>query len=196
MGSKIAALRAGLNLDQRLRLGPQAPKKEEDPVADEPAAEEKEKAPLVDARKGRARGPQRRAPAKSASPAPAAAAAEDKTEDSKPTFVLSKTITLFELDPDEGVVSVGSKAPAAVPDAEVVKEAEADKTVEGEAKDAEPAVETESQTVEETKETSEEPAQEEETHSLVTNMAGETILQDEVQKSGKHLAVEPRHVDE
>lgn len=194
MGSKIAALRAGLNLDQRLRLGPQAPKKEEEPIADAPVAEEKEKAPLVDARKGRARGPQRRAPAKSASPAPAAATAEVKTEDAKPTFVLSKSITVFELDPDEGVVSVGSKGSG---DAEVAKEAEADKTVESEEPEPEPAVEVESQAVEETKkEAPEEPAQEEETHSLVTNMAGETILQDEVQKSGKHLAVEPRHADE
>lgn len=67
-GSKIAALQAGFlqDLNSKLGLGPQAPKKE-------PEEEEKEAAPaqpLSDARKGRAKGPQRRKPA--ASPAPAA----------------------------------------------------------------------------------------------------------------------------
>ncbi|EAU35037.1 conserved hypothetical protein [Aspergillus terreus NIH2624] len=60
-GSKIAALKAGFlsDLNSRLQLGPQVPqkpqKKEEEPPA--------EKAPLSDARKGRARGPARRRPA-------------------------------------------------------------------------------------------------------------------------------------
>jgi hypothetical protein len=68
-GGKIAALQAGFlkDLNSKLGVGPQAPKvKEPEP------AEEKEAAPLSDARKGRAKGPQRRRPAASLSPAPAA----------------------------------------------------------------------------------------------------------------------------
>ncbi|KAH7078028.1 hypothetical protein BKA63DRAFT_277286 [Paraphoma chrysanthemicola] len=67
-GSKIAALQAGFlqDLNSKLGLGPQAPKIKE-PEAE---AEEEPAAPLQDARKGRAKGPQRRKPA--ASPTPAA----------------------------------------------------------------------------------------------------------------------------
>ncbi|KAF1842501.1 uncharacterized protein K460DRAFT_359100 [Cucurbitaria berberidis CBS 394.84] len=66
-GSKIAALQAGFlkDLNSKLGLGPQAPKVQEP----EPEQQE-EAAPLQDARKGRAKGPQRRKPA--ASPTPAA----------------------------------------------------------------------------------------------------------------------------
>ncbi|KAI9738885.1 MAG: hypothetical protein M1818_005198 [Claussenomyces sp. TS43310] len=66
IGSKIAALQGGFmsDLNKRLQLGPQAPKKEESTT--ETQDDEKEKAPLSDTRKGRARGPVRRAPAKSA----------------------------------------------------------------------------------------------------------------------------------
>lgn len=59
-GSKIANLRGNFmnDLNQKLGLGP--PKeKEPEPIVEEPAK------PLEDARKGRARGPQRRAPARS-----------------------------------------------------------------------------------------------------------------------------------
>jgi hypothetical protein len=65
-GSKIAALQAGFlkDLNSKLGLGPQAPKVQEPELEAEPAA------PLTDARKGRAKGPQRRKPA--ASPTPAA----------------------------------------------------------------------------------------------------------------------------
>ncbi|KAH8732216.1 altered inheritance of mitochondria protein 21 [Phaeosphaeriaceae sp. PMI808] len=67
-GSKIAALQAGFmkDLNSKLGLGPQAPKVKEP----EPEVEPEPAAPLQDARKGRAKGPQRRKPA--ASPAPAA----------------------------------------------------------------------------------------------------------------------------
>lgn len=67
-GSKIAALQAGFlqDLNSKLGLGPQAPKvKEPEEEKDAEPAQ-----PLSDARKGRAKGPQRRKPA--ASPAPAA----------------------------------------------------------------------------------------------------------------------------
>ena len=70
VASKISNLRAGFlsDLDKRLQLGPQGPppkEKEAEPEADT------EKAPLSDARKGRARGPQRRKPAASPSGADA-----------------------------------------------------------------------------------------------------------------------------
>ncbi|KAF2828827.1 hypothetical protein CC86DRAFT_454489 [Ophiobolus disseminans] len=67
-GSKLAALQAGFmkDLNSKLGLGPQAPKIKEP----EPEAEAEPAAPLTDARKGRAKGPQRRKPA--ASPTPAA----------------------------------------------------------------------------------------------------------------------------
>ncbi|KAF1980746.1 hypothetical protein K402DRAFT_365907, partial [Aulographum hederae CBS 113979] len=58
-GSKIAALQSGFmkDLNSKLGLGPQQPKQPE------PVEEVKEqKTPLADARKGRARGPQRRRP--------------------------------------------------------------------------------------------------------------------------------------
>jgi hypothetical protein len=115
MGSKIAALQGGFmsDLNNRLKLGPQAPKKEEE-VKDEPA-EEKEKAPLVDARKGRARGPQRRAPAKSASPSPAAALAVPE-EKERPQQKLSCSIhsCIFAIDPESehGELVVPNKQPA------------------------------------------------------------------------------------
>jgi hypothetical protein len=67
-GSKIAALQAGFlqDLNSKLGLGPQVPKVKEP----EPETEAEPAAPLQDARKGRAKGPQRRKPA--GSPAPAA----------------------------------------------------------------------------------------------------------------------------
>lgn len=66
-GSKIAALQAGFlqDLNSKLGLGPQAPK-----VHEPEPEQEVEVAPLQDARKSRAKGPQRRKPA--ASPTPAA----------------------------------------------------------------------------------------------------------------------------
>jgi hypothetical protein len=101
VGSKIAALQGGFmsDLNKRLQLGPQAPKKEE--VPEEPE-EEKEKTPLVDARKGRARGPARRAPAKS--PAPASAIVTEK----RSTLAFSIPSTLWQIDPDEDLLHVTS----------------------------------------------------------------------------------------
>ncbi|KAK0628932.1 altered inheritance of mitochondria protein 21 [Bombardia bombarda] len=126
MGSKIAALQAGFmsDLNNRLKLGPQAPKKEE-PVEDVAPVAEKEKAPLSDARKSRARGPQRRAPvaasaAKSASPAPAAVVEKEKEA---PTFSISMPVTIFDVDPEEGAVSVGGRARSREP--ETAKETKA-----------------------------------------------------------------------
>src|SRR5277367_4365520 len=109
VGSKIAALQGGFmsDLNKRLQLGPQAPKKEE-PAAEE-AEDEKEKAPLSDARKGRARGPVRRAPAKSPAPATELAAATAATT----PLGFSKLTTLWHIDPNDGVLGInfsGSRA--------------------------------------------------------------------------------------
>lgn len=95
VGGKIAALQAGFmsDLNKRLQLGPQTMKKEE--PAQEEEAVEKEKVPLSDARKGRARGPQRRAPAKAASPV---------NESSTSTLSISQPQTLWSIDPEEGVI--------------------------------------------------------------------------------------------
>ena len=83
--SKFGGLKGNFmnDLNQKLGLGPP---KEKEP---EPEVETK---PLEDARKGRARGPQRRAPAKSptAAPAPAPVPA--------PSFCVSKIMTMFHID--------------------------------------------------------------------------------------------------
>jgi hypothetical protein len=104
MGGKIAALQGGFmsDLNKRLQLGPQAPKKEE--ATSEEKEEEKEKTPLVDARKGRARGPARRAPAKS--PAPATSALVSGTGS---TLAFSIPAVLWEIDPEEDLLHVSSK---------------------------------------------------------------------------------------
>ncbi|KAK0617101.1 altered inheritance of mitochondria protein 21 [Immersiella caudata] len=181
-GSKIAALQAGFmnDLNQRLRLGPQAPKKVE-PAAEEEPVEEKEKAPLADARKGRARGPQRRAPAKSASPAPA------KAEPKAPKLVFSQAITFFELDPEEDELSIGLKPEQPESATDAKDESESRKSVEEKAEETKPE--------EKEAEPAEEPAKEE-TQSLVTNLAGEPIVTEDIKKSGIGLPVEPVKVEE
>lgn len=102
IGSKIAALQGGFmsDLNKRLQLGPQAPKKEE--VALEEPEVEKDKAPLVDARKGRARGPARRAPAKS--PTPTIQAPVEKFT----SCGISTPSTLWEIDPEKNSLHVAS----------------------------------------------------------------------------------------
>lgn len=112
VGSKIAALQGGFmaDLNKRLQLGAQPPKKEE--LVPEEPEEVKEKAPLSDARKGRARGPARRAPAKS--PAPAAAVASEVNEKSAPALGFCIPSTVWEIDPDEDMVHVADKEAAPV----------------------------------------------------------------------------------
>lgn len=84
VGNKIAALKAGFlsDLDKRLQLGPQAPPKPQEKAmtVDGP---EGEKAPLPDARKGRARGPARRKPAAASIPNAVAEEQEGKAEKGK-----------------------------------------------------------------------------------------------------------------
>ncbi|KAL8358368.1 hypothetical protein RB601_009663 [Gaeumannomyces tritici] len=180
-GSKIAALQAGFmaDLNKRLQLGPHIPKVEEPAAQDEPAVEQ-EKAPLVDARKGRARGPQRRAPAKSAAPAAAAAAAAPSE---KPVLSLSfsSPLTLFSIDPDQDHVSVGGieKSPA------TEKPPVASEAVEGDKASAEPAAPPAKEAERtETAESTEEAKPE----TLATNMAGESVVAVDVEEK---KAVEP-----
>ncbi|KAM7197368.1 Altered inheritance of mitochondria protein 21 [Rhypophila sp. PSN 637] len=196
MGSKIAALQAGFmnDLNKRLQLGPQAPKKEE-PAAEEEPAEEKEKAPLADARKGRARGPQRRAPAKSASPAPgAAAAAAAPAEGTKLSF--SMTVTLFDLDPEEGVLQV-SQEPLAAGGEESKSEPEPE--VVGESKDEAIEPQPEEKEVEPEEEAKKEESKsesKEEIKTLATNTAGEPLVEEAIKKDAEEQKVEPTAVEE
>jgi hypothetical protein len=136
MGGKIAALQAGFmsDLNKRLQLGPQAVKKEE-PVAQD-LTEDKEKAPLSDARKGRARGPQRRAPAKSQSPSPSAAPVAAAKLDA-PMLSFSTLSVSWSIDPEEGVLNLqdsSEKQPAIKPEVQPETELQESQEVESEAK--------------------------------------------------------------
>ncbi|KAK4665918.1 hypothetical protein QC763_408460 [Podospora pseudopauciseta] len=228
VGGKIAALQAGFmnDLNRRLQLGPQAPVKKEEPAEEKEEEEKKEKAPLVDARKGRARGPQRRAPS---------AKQEPPKEAPKPTviFGVSSAFTFFEIDPEEGELSVGGghpslgepespvektveeqvlveekreetpvveekKEPEPVPEAKV-EETKAEEPKAEEPKE-EPKVEESKEELEEKPKPEAEPEKEEEpaskpgiietVKSLVTNMAGETIVQEKVDQDEKKKTVE------
>ncbi|KAG6040218.1 hypothetical protein E4U41_001244 [Claviceps citrina] len=97
VGGKIAALQAGFmsDLNKRLQLGPQGVKKEESKA--EECVEEQEKAPLADARKGRARGPHRRAPVKSPAAAPLSGA-----ERASPVLSFSMPQTVWSIHPEDG----------------------------------------------------------------------------------------------
>jgi hypothetical protein len=141
-GSKIAALQAGFlqDLNSKLGIGPQAPKAKE-PEAEE---EEKEVTPLTDARKGRAKGPQRRKPA--ASPAPAATiTAEVAVPRQKLEFGLVTAIWSFGEDGSLDVpaakmaaqIQESLKAPAKSDEPAVV-EGEADRSAEVESEQTDP----------------------------------------------------------
>jgi len=212
VGGKIAALQAGFmsDLNNRLRLGPQAPKKEVPPP--EPPAEEKEKAPLADARKGRARGPQRRAPTTTQSRPGTGTekSAPPSASNNRPVLSFSMTRTLWSID-EEGTVTVDEfgqekdqKPEATI--TEVKVEEPVHEEVKGEestVKEETPveggeAVETKAEAPPEQKgpeEKEEEPDSKtsddkpeesgdtvEETKTLATNTAGESILEGAVEK--------------
>ncbi|TLS25229.1 hypothetical protein PpBr36_07072 [Pyricularia pennisetigena] len=192
VGGKIAALQAGFmaDLNKRLQLGPQAQKHEEPAKEEEPPVEQ-EKAPLVDARKGRARGPQRRAPARSPVPPAATSAAPEKEAVS---FSFSTPMSFFSIDPEEGVVTVGGK------------DADRESSAAGQALAAQTDM-PDQEPEPEKAETSKPPAMAQpvaEEHdsaendvkpeSLVTNMAGETLVEVDVEKNGKK--VDPVNVEE
>lgn len=202
-GGKIAALQAGFmnDLNQRLQLGPQGPKKEE-PSEQETIEEEKEKAPLLDARKGRARGPQRRAPAKSP------VATSEAPRASVSTLTLSLSQSAWSIDPEYGNVVVGGEEEAEQPLEKSVEQTPAAEEVENTEVPDETTVEqdqaadligspaTEAKTgVEDAKpETEEEPVKLEKT--LVANTAGESILETTVEKKDGGNEVEPVTVDD
>lgn len=206
VGGKIAALQAGFmsDLNNRLKLGPQAPKKEEPPA--EPA-EEKEKIPLSDARKSRARGPQRRAPTKTSSSG--AESGPPPVSNGKPVLSFSMTRTLFSID-EEGTMTVDSSAPQAPVEAEIkpeetkLEEIKSEEPKSEEPKEAEPQAPSEPEKYETTSEEKPEDKSEskltdsqleskpdettgeskttEETKTLVTNTAGESILEETIEK--------------
>ncbi len=110
IGSKIAALQGGFmsELNKRLGHGPVAPKPKDEPKPEE-VAEVKEQKPLADARKGRARGPARRAPVKvektksgDVPPAP------KKVAEQK--LGMCVATTMWEISPEDGDVTVSGTA--------------------------------------------------------------------------------------
>jgi hypothetical protein len=112
-GSKIAALQAGFmkDLNSKLGLGPQAPKvKEPEPDKDEEAPK-----PLQDARKGRAKGPQRRKPMSSPSPAAAATV----------TAEVAVPRVKFEMAPVTAIWSIGDDGKVDVPAAKMAAKIQA-----------------------------------------------------------------------
>ncbi|MCJ1317114.1 hypothetical protein MMC15_002436 [Xylographa vitiligo] len=94
-GNKIAALKAGFmsDLDKRLQLGPHAPPKVQEKAVEDDKADDK--VPLIDARKGRAKGPVRRKPAISSTAA----------EEVKPTTLqleIAEPWTIWHISPQDG----------------------------------------------------------------------------------------------
>ena len=113
-GGKIASLKAGFmsDLNSRLKLGPQDLKPQEKA---EPEAEE-EKAPLADARKGRAKGPARRKPVAPTTTETTAADSQDNTPTVR-NWKIQKPWTVWEHD---GALKLGHQLPS-VPEAEAIQ---------------------------------------------------------------------------
>lgn len=112
IGSKIAALQGGFlsELNKKLKTGPSAPPPKEEPKEEEVVAAQPP-APLADARKGRARGPQRRAPARGAA-APKDTSTHAVKAATPPTLSLSLSMpmTVWEVSPEEGDIKLPSGA--------------------------------------------------------------------------------------
>jgi hypothetical protein len=119
VGSKIAALKGALDLESRLQAGPQAVLKQQEKETEE---EPEEKAPLADARKGRARGPARRKPGASPN-----AAGEPANVRPKVSFV--SAVTVWHVD-ENGVLSIGSKKTTPAAPAAPAAPSTADKTIQ------------------------------------------------------------------
>lgn len=213
VGSKIAALQGSFlnDLNKKLGLGPQAPKKEEPAAAEEQEKPAEEKAPLSDARKSRARGPQRRAPA-AKSPSPSSG------EEQQPKLSLGFAVpsTIFEIDPEEenDIVKLGhaaaeesapakERAPAEAEtqkeEDEQPKEAEATLSSAPEPEKVESVSEEKKPVTATEEDKAPEPAAEpvkEETKSLVNNSAGDTVLAEDVKVDEEKQEVEPEAVKE
>ena len=147
IGSKIAALQGGFlsELNKKLKIGPIAPVKEEPPKEEE-GVEPPASAPLVDQRKGRARGPQRRAPARAA--APVKETSSTSKPPAPPTLSLSLTapMTVWEVAPEDGDIKLPSGATTPT------------KTEKAKGKEPEIVVKADSPTVTESKPDIDEPA--------------------------------------
>lgn len=102
VNANFANLRAGFmsDLNSRLKIGPQAPKQEEQTEED---IKPEEKAPLADARKGRARGPARRKPAPSAAATADVPAEQDLASKKSLTLAMSTTFTVWQIDETDKV---------------------------------------------------------------------------------------------
>lgn len=109
-GGKIASLKAGFlsDLDSRLKLGPQGPKPQGKAEPEPEPEPEPEKAPLADARKGRAKGPVRRKPVV---PTSTESATADRPGDTAPAknWQIQKSWTVWEHD---GILKVGGQSPS------------------------------------------------------------------------------------
>lgn len=118
VGSKIASLKAGFlsDLDKRLQIGPQAPKAPEKAPAAGPETEG-EKAPLTDARKGRARGPPRRKPG---APSVAAAAVEEEgqVKPNRSNWVIEEPWTVWQTEDDGSINALHAAHPSITPQKE------------------------------------------------------------------------------
>ncbi|KAI9762107.1 MAG: TATA-box-binding protein [Chaenotheca gracillima] len=103
-GGKLSGLKSGFlsDLEKRIGLGPQGPKPGEKSAEEVEKEEEKEKVPLSDARKGRARGPVRRKPAVSPS-----SAADASKEEVPSAFSIVGPNRIWQIS-DDGQVDVSS----------------------------------------------------------------------------------------
>jgi hypothetical protein len=116
-GSKFANLKSGFmsDLASRIQLGPTGPPPK--PKEVEPDVEEL-KAPLVDARKSRAKGPTRRKPAASSSEAPEPLRANPLT------FSFSTPVTIWHIDASEVLHVPGPSIETSHPNDDSLAEAE------------------------------------------------------------------------
>ena len=116
-GSKIAALKAGFmsDLDKRLQLGPQGPPKSQETAPAE-AENVEEKAPLADARKGRARGPARRKPAAPSMAVDSSTADMDNQQETSvaKNWAIQEPWAVWQVDVD-GSVSIAQAQPETSP---------------------------------------------------------------------------------
>lgn len=111
-GEKIAAMKAGFmnDLNNRLKIGPQSAQPKSREIEPE-VTEETPKAPLADARKGRAKGPARRKPAASPSAPP---------EDKPVAFSISVATTVWSIDEQDKLqVPSANTEPAATDAGEI-----------------------------------------------------------------------------
>lgn len=122
-GGKIASLKAGFlsDLDSRLKLGPQGLKPQEKVEAEV----EEEKAPLADARKGRAKGPVRRKPVAPTTTEPAAAEVPEDSSAAR-NWQVQKPWTVWEHD---GALKLGNQTPS-MPETQAISAEEISKTVD------------------------------------------------------------------